>query len=839
MGILIEKSMRAYPNEGAPLELSREEMKAQIEFVEKQIFRGLQEQNPFWLLEAENKLMSIGSYKPSEKILGLVLKRIDRPEYHLDLDLIRLCGYLIDDRLVDVLEKHFIDLKDVWREQDEIRLYESQKIMLENVLCRASELSSLRILADPYISTLDEFFDKVFNDKKISEFSKLVKIRDNLFKIRKDGKLTKENILAVIRTAEGDIDGILKRRMAELEANKRHQLMKPNRLIAVYYCLLDALMTQGSSAIQVDEEFVQKVSQDFRASSGAGTKRFVLNTLLKLKGERFAEIAAEARYGIQAKTVEKLERREAEDPDRRDWGKVSVADFQNFSLFKIAASIIANNPSETIFRTLLQSHNSSSLLLGLRALQEARLSPGHKLRYLKYLFDVGIMDDYAFTRALQILSDIDTPGAVGVVAEIISSRYGWRRPKLSETAIKTVQKVIYSSRSSGSIAEMANALNFEEGGHKPDVLIPPREEELYDAVLSWLSNRFEKNVFHGVNELAQHRLFSALLPVIFRTRVNFSIKGKRRALALLNSLNQVSKKRAGRMVEELREVLGTFESGRLKAAGERDRKFAFEILSEGRKSLSVLSRVANQGTQEDRALTKIVGVLERFIDNESIVNNRLIRVELNQVLKDLFDLGPKRMSQRIKNLQLAATRKGGLDEMMMPVRYPGSSSAIVKTGPLLIRYGKVDNNQLVDPVLTSLGIRRVFPLPSPPKNIPSEDSINELWRKLEPSLLGSIEKSKVHKFALDARLVTAFAVAKGRNDLLDAMELALCEGGQGDLILLSYLAMLPAESEFAERWSRMLAHLNEEMFVSLHLGLRSEDKEKLKSLVPDLLDLLD
>ncbi len=114
----------------------------------------------------------------------------------------------------------------------------------------------------------------------------------------------------------------------------------------------------------------------------------------------------------------------------------------------------------------------------------------------------------------------------------------------------------------------------------------------------------------------------------------------------------------------------------------------------------------------------------------------------------------------------------------------------------------------------------------------------EIWSVLEPRILAGIAPEEESDFVENVCEVTTGAAAHRLDDLLKDLQTSLYESMPGWSVRIAYLASLPAELDFAERWSQALACEDETVFLSLSLNLGAEKKEQLKELVPDLLDLL-
>lgn len=817
--------------------LTEEELQIQIEFIEKLIRKGLGGDDPFAILEAENRLTLLGKLDPPDDIVELVIKRLDVPSYSLNFDFIRISAYLLNDKIRTVLENHFTGLKVVWREQDELRLYESHRMILENVIRRADELSALRVIADPYMKTMDEFFARHFNEKKLQKFPQLIKIHKNLLRMRKQGALTKDNILAVLDAAKSQINGFIEMRSAELAKKHGQVHIKPNRLIAVYYCLLEALMRHESPLIKIDKEFLEKVAQDFRASYGDGTKRFVLNSLLQLRNDGFAEVAAEARYAIKAKSVEKMQRRDAGEPGFRAQ-KFTLREFQNHNLYQTAAKVISLNPKAEVLRSLMYSYNPPALLLGLHALELAELPVPVKVGHLKVMFDLGTMDDYVFTRAIKILSSISSPGAAAVLARLIVERYGWRKARIPTQALAMIDNAIYGT-DVYAVAALGEALS---GSSWPDTKIEPTfpyEGKVYDSAFDQLATRFERNIFHGVNELGQHRLFRGLLNVVFRTRLNFAMRGKRRALAAIRALHQVSEERLGAMIDELKSETNNFEKEVVNKATESERPLARDILTDARNTQVALAQFRAQVPKEEKVLIRAAQALSRFFSIKEKKEDVGLQLQLNQLFDQLSELGYERMSKRNKNILAGTDKWNPPDTAMLALRYPAASSTLIRASRLVILYGRGNKEDNVKNVVRSLGVAILAKPTAAPDPPPSEKEIFKVWKDLKSKLGEILPREEALKHQEKVAAVTAGATAHGLGEVLEDMVAYLYENRQRAELRYAHLAALPLEKDFAKYWSYLLGCEEETVFLALATHFNSEKRAALKSLVPDLLDLLD
>lgn len=801
----------------------------------KLIHKGLSEKDGFCLLDAENHLADFGSIEPSEQVVRIVLENLVGPAHAQDFDLIRISGYLRDRRLVTALENHFSNLKDIWREFDELRYYESNRFVLENVLRRAKELSSLQVAVDRYLQTLDNFFEAHFNLKKVEKFPELASAYKGLLFLRRSGKLKKGNIESVLRDAVDRVVAVIERRLEQLKSRKGGDKIRPNRLISVYYCLLEALINQGSDIVQVDEEFLEKVSQDFRASHGDGTKRFVLSALLKMENVSFGDIAAEAAYSIKARTIEKMERREAGETAFR-YQKVALDEMQNFDLYETASDVIARSPSDKVFEFLLLSFNPGALLLGLRALEKSELAQAVKLKHIRLLLERGTMDEYVFTRIIQNLSEIKSPGAAELLGKLLTERYGWRKTKMPAHALEMIQEGIYLV-SGGAVASLAKAFGGED--RMPDEATSfnlPYEEAVYDGAFGRFANHFKRNIFHGTSELAQHRLARAMLSVAFGSRATFSERGKKSAASLIGRLNNVSDQRLDVMLEEL--CLEIERSGfRLKSLAGKEKKALADLLTELRGTRGALQKVRNRRPDEERELRGLVKALKNTYSMDK--PGRLEKIQLDRALLSVFSLGASRMIQRDKNLREGARKSGKLDPAMLSIRYPAASKTIIEAAMLLHKHLLESRDERARQVFDSFVIELMHEPPRVSDSPPPQDETRSAWEELRKSLAVTITRECAGDYLEMVALVTSGAAAHGFDDILDEMKAFIYDNLQPAAIRLAHLISLPPVPSFADRWSELLGLEDESVFLALRHYLSSRTRKMLKQFVPDLLDLLD
>ena len=798
------------------------------------IYKGLVERDGFAMLDAENHLTTLGQIEPTEEVVDVVLQNLQGPAHAVDFDLIRVCSYLRNERIVAALERQYDDLKQIWRELDELRFYESNRFVLEFIARRASELSALRVAADRYLSTLDSFFEKNFNESRLGKFPLLKDISKQLLDLRSEGRLNKDSIEAAVAVALEKLQEVIDTRTAELTNRKGGGRIRPNRIIAVYYCLLEALLAHGSSQLVIDDEFLDKVSQDFRAAHGDGTKRFVLNALLRLRNENFSRIATEASYSIKAPIIEKMERKEAGELEYRT-AKVSLGEMQNFDLYQTAAEVIACNPSDEVFDSLLQSFNAGALLLGLKALEQSNLPPVSKLFHVRTLLERGTMDAYVFTRSIQILTSIESPGAAALLGRLIMERFGWRKARMPEKALAMIQEAIYRIHT-GSVASFAHVI----GDSEPALMLSeplhlPYEEDVYTAALGKLAIHFKRNIFHGTGELAQHRLFRAMVNLSFRTRRNFAKRAKLGALQLIRRLYGISDARLDAITGEFKEAIDLFSKG-IMTMPHSEKIIAQELVAEARGALTALQGHKQQRPEEERELRSATKALHAFYEAEK--PDSLVQSRLERAIGKVWHLGPQRMRQRDKNLIEGSRKNGVLDSTMLSVCYPASDRAIVEAAPAFFRHYLKTHDQKVRDIIESFGIELQQSPPKPPAKAPTEDETRGIWKLLSAFLSDRITSEATFYSELTSR-VTAGAAANGMIEIIESLQNNLYENNQHASLRLAFLFALPPEPEFGSRWRYLLAGERITTLLSLRLHLPRESKEKLKRLVPDLLDLID
>jgi hypothetical protein len=816
-------------------EKDEEFLRLKRELILKLIYKGLSEHDGFSLLDAENHLASMGPIEPSDQVARIVLENLCGPAHAQDFDLIRIAGYLKNDRIRTVLEDHFKNLKGIWRELDELRYIESNRFVLDNVLLRARDLSALRVVADRFVKTLDDFFSVHFNRKKLERFSELSSVYEELHDLRSSGRLNKGNIESVLKGAVDRVAGIVERKLEELKNRKGGEKIRPNRIIAVYYCLLEALILQRSPIIKIDEEFIEKVAQDFRASHGDGTKRYVLNALLKLEHRSFGSIAAESAYSIKARTIEKMERREAGETAFRSQ-KVSLGEMQNFDLYETAAEVIARSPSDEVFDFLLLSFSPGALLLGLRSLEKSSLPPSVKLRHLNLLLERGTMDEYVFTRTIQNLAALEGPGAAALLGKLLTERFGWRKTKMPPAALEMIQEGIYRL---GGGAVTALAKTFGAGDRPPDEDVPinlPYDETVYDSALGRFVNHFKRNIFHGVSELAQHRLARGMICVGFRPRFGFAERGRKSALSLVSKLCNVSDARLNAMIEELGVVISRAEL-RLRSLAGKEKNSLMELVVEIRGARGIMQKARMQRSEEERELRGLVKVLRSIYLSENA--GRLEEVQLERSLRSVHSQGAARMRLRDRNLREGARRSGKLDPAMLSVRYPASSKTIIEAAPLLYRHMLKADDELTHQVFESLAVDL---LKEPPKleQVPrAREDVLRIWDELRNSLSIKPSPDVAPEIAEKVAVVTAGAAAHGEETILNDMQAFIYDIAQPPSIRLAHITGLPIVPAYAKRWSTYIGWEDETVFLALKLYLGGRAKAKLKEIVPDLLDLLD
>lgn len=820
--------------------ISEEDLRKQHDYAEKRIRNGLEKGDSFDLLEAESTLMRVGPFVPSQETAELVAARISEPDYHKDFDLLRLTGYLHDQRIRTILEDRYEDLKVIWKEQDDLRLAESYRTMLSNVERRAADLSALKIAADPYMNTLDEFFSKSFNDKNLQRYPQLSQLYDNLQDLRRAGGFSKDSLLGALTDAQTRLGGYIEEKMKALDERYQGNQPKPNRVIAIYYCLLEALLGQRSPRVVIDDEFIDKISQDFRAAIGAGTKRFVLNTLLRFNHPSFAEIAAEARYSLQPSIIEKVERKEDGDPEFK-YQKVDLNEMQVFELYRTASEVIAKNPVDAVYQDLLHSYNVASLLLGLRGLRLADLPPAAKLRHLQTLFNLGTVNEYVFVRAMDVLASLDIPAARSLMARVLSERLGWRKVRLPKKAFALINAGLAHSRTSGDIYLFARDFISEtrlQAAAAGEELTFPFEQTVYDSTIEKITERFEKNPFHGINELAQHRLFRSVLAFIQHTPLDYAAPGKRRGLALIRRLYQVSRGRLNVMLEEFR---AAFESFKARTPGTSDAQLAEyrNLLTDFKRTLHEMGQHLTQPHREEALLRRLPKDVTDYFERKR--SGQTGGVAINRTLQEIITSGPSIMDARDRNIRESGKKKiTGVDQHMLCVRYPASSRAVIRATETLELH-QADCGEPMDArIIRGFAMDKIpQPLGLGATKVISAEKTEQLWAEMRPQLEKPLTYEELLVKRMYIALLTQGAAANGLSEVLDGLQHSLYNAIQPPEARLAFLQSLPLEFEHAERWRTALAHETEAVLLALKRFLGPDRIIRLKALVPELLDLFD
>lgn len=817
--------------------LSEEELRKQFDYVEKRITNGLENHDAFDLLEAESTLVRIGAFSPRAEVADKVLKHIEEDDYHSNFDLLRLTGYLHEKRIRSVLERRYKELKHIWKEQDELRMAESYRTMLDNVARRASELSALKIKADPYLKTLDEFFERSFHDRNVERFPELAELRDELRNLRDEGGLSKDNIVTALGAARDRIGHLIEMKMAELDKRYGGKQPKPNRVIAIYYCLLEALLVQGSEVVNVNDEFIDKISQDFRAAIGHGTKRFVLNTLLKLNHPGFAEIAAEARYSLRPSTIEKAERKDEGDPEFK-YQKIDLAEMQIYELYKIAAEVIGKNPVDEVFHSLLHSYNVASLLLGLRALRTADIPPAKKLTHMRTLLELGTVNEYVFIRVVDTLASIDSPGAKKLMTRLIAERYGWRKVRIPKRAFERMIDGLSASSRSGDIFEIADALippDRREAAEKGEDLTYPFEQTVYDRIIDKLVLRFEKNPFHGINEIAQFHLFRTLMTFVVRTPLEFAQSAKRRVLNLVRRMGQVSRARIAAMLEEVRIAFESYRAMRENVPANRRTEYA-GMLTELKKTLSDLTAMRGQSAFEEKLLRDLPQQMRDYLELKRRGGDGM---RFREYLGKVVSAGSAVMESRNRNIRRIAQYEHLVDRSMLSVRYPGSSRAILRGAEVLFAYFEVTGEQLARRILDSFRMEQLPKALAINNRPPDREKTESIWETLKVTLLEPLSFEQLLSTRMLIALAATGAAKHGMHDVLGELVELLYSSGQPDEARLALLQYLPIQPEFSRLWYRALGHETEAVLYVLKHELRQEQLEELKRVVPEVLDLFE
>ena len=817
--------------------LTRAELNRQYVFVENKILNGLKRNDTFALLEAESTLMRVGGFPPSEELVEVVLNELSGDKLISDFDLLRLTGYLFDDRVKGYLENKYAELEVIWKEQDSLRLAESYKTMLQNVVRRASELNALKVAADPYLHTMDKFFDTSFSEKNLERFPKLMEIRDSLYELRQEQALSKENLLTVLGVARNKIDELIDVKTAEFEKNYPGTELNPNKVIALYYCLLEALIGQESSLIKVDKSFLSKVNQDFRAAMGPGTKRYVLNTLLRFNHPGFAEIAAEARYNLRNTTIEKIERKEKGDPEFK-YQKVDLNESQMFELYRVATQVISANPNHEVFETLLKSYNITSLLMGLRSLKGADLKAITRLHFIKVLLDLGTVNDYVFASAIDVLSHIDIPAAKGLIFKILSERYGWRKVRLPEKAFADIVEGIYCSTTSAEVYAISQNMISEE--HKEDLAEQktigyPYEGKVYDIVFSKVNERLEKNPFHGINELAQHSLFQNMLPFVFDTTPKFAYAAKKRILTAMRRMNQVSRERINSFIETLKESQEQYMARR-ETIGQDEMAIFRDIALETKRTISMLTTYRGKPPKAQELLNTLNYAVSKVNEGKGLT---LKDLNIEDLLDEIISVGLNTMEERDANITTSGMKRGYVNEALLSINYPASTRTILRAGENLKKFIARDYPQHTEKIILSLGLSQLPRImPVQPKDITAEETV-DLWKVLRAQLQESTPYQEVLQRQMQIAQITYGCSKYNLMEILDELQFLLLNADQPKETRLAMMLALPIESPFSEIWYEALASEGESVLFVLKKNLGREKIENLKLVVPQLMDMLD
>lgn len=832
-----EQTMIDESSEPSLKNLTRAELNRQYVFVENKIINGLKRSDSFDLLEAESTLMRVGGFPPSEELVETILAELSGDNILGDFDLLRIAGYLFDNRVKDFLEERFLKLEEIWKEQDTLRLAESYKTMLQNVARRASELSALKVAADPYLNTMDKFFESSFSEKNLNRFPKLMDIRDSLFELRQEGALSKENLLTVLGVARNKIDELIDEKTAEYQQKFPGTELNPNKVIALYYCLLEALIGQKSEFVKVNDSFLSKVSQDFRAAMGPGTKRYVLSTLLRFNHPGFAEIAAEARFNLRHTVIEKVERKEKGDPEFK-YLKVDLNEGQLYELYRVATEVIASNPNEKVFETLLRSYNNTSLLMGLRALKNADLKPITRLEYIRMLLDLGTVNDYVFASVIDVLSDIDIPAAKGLLFKIICERYGWRKVRFPEGAFLKIVEGIYRSTSSAEIFALAENMispEQEEDLAQDKTIGYPYEGKVYDIVFSKIKERFEKNPFHGINEMAQDLLFQKMLIFVFQTSPKFAYAAKKRILTNIRRLNQVSRDRLNKFIDALKEALTTFLL--MREHLNQDEKAIFRDLGlEAKRTISMLTTYRGTPPKAQEFLHTLNYAVSKVASSQAIT---LRDLNIETLLDEIINEGLETMEERDANITTGGMKRGYVDEALLSINYPASSRAILRATANLKKVVSRDYPVHCEKILLSLGMSQLPRImPVQPRDIAAEETI-ELWQVLKDQLKESTPYQEVLARQLQIARITHGCAKYSFLEILEQLQYLLLNSGQPRETRLAMMLALPMERRFATIWRRALASETEAVLYVLKNNLGYEKTAQLKEIVPELMDMLD
>jgi hypothetical protein len=815
---------------------SPEDLHRQKEYAHSRLLSGFKSNNSFDLLEAESVIERIGMIEPDDELRTLVLDFLKSDGYHEDFDRVRVCGYLDDDNIKSILEKRFSDLKEIWLEQDSIRLAESHQTALMYVTRRANELNTLKVAFDPYLKTLDDFFTKSFSQQRIGRFPQLAEIRDKLYHLREEGILSKDNILTIIEKARRNIEKLVARKLQELKNKYSDNLPKPNRLIALYYCLLECLLVQRSTEITINEEFLEKIGQDFRAAAGHGTKRFVLNTLLKFNHPGFSEIASEARFSIQPSVIEKLERKERGEAEWR-LAKVDLNEVQVFELYRTASEVIAQNPTEDVFEVLLYTYAVPSLLMGLRALERAELAPLAKVNYLQRFFGLGTVNEYVFIRSVEVLTGIPSPAAKRELGKLLGSRYGWRKVIMPKTAFMLIKSGFEATLTPSEFMSLAEGLISKEmvaDYEKGKEIHFPYDSKLYETAFDQIVMRIEKNPFHGLNEIALHQFFRHMLVFIAGSSVTFALKAKLKLLNILRTNWHYSAERREALEEEVKRA-GEILSNRYTELEENEKAPLNALKRTLRTTALALKQIKFPYGELQTIAKELLASLLNFQRTRTLGELELAHV--SQLIQTLYENGAYLMKTRQKNLERSAKKSGVQQHHLLPVRMPLTTSNIVRLADLLREYAISFNDQKAREVLVSCGVFNEYILPEPLPLIISEEETLELWRKNEIQLRNRPADSEILPKSKVVSSLCQGAVQNGLLEMLGQLVEIIYDSSQPETIRLSLLAVLPVNALYQQQWLYALARENEAVIATLRKGLSEQKLRKLQTLVPDLIDL--
>jgi len=276
-----------------------------------------------------------------------------------------------------------------------------------------------------------------------------------------------------------------------------------------------------------------------------------------------------------------------------------------------------------------------------------------------------------------------------------------------------------------------------------------------------------------------------------------------------------------------------FQQEVLKRLPFSERDAATTLLIEAKGARGALASVGAQTPPDEGALMRAAQVLKEVFSAKQI--NAALLSQTKRALKQLHDAGSKLMSRRDVNVRAAES----FDRVMLPARYSASSRAIIIAGPLLHRYGKDAGEEQVEEMVRSLGLGDpVKPAPAPDEP-PSESRTKEEMEVLQEQL--SDPEAEIDPSELGRRVaaVAAGAVEHNLEDVLEKLRFALYEVGAPPVARFAFLAALPISQGYATMWSELLAGEDENVLLALKTYLDSEEKQLLKQLVPDLLDLID